>query len=86
MSTSPNPDPIETLAELLVQALELENESAERYQELAESMEVHHTGPAECAGVSPRAQRPPAACAGPMPTLRLPTPGAMLPARHAWGN
>ncbi len=45
MSTSPMPDPIETLAELLVHALELENESAERYLELAESMEVHHNAP-----------------------------------------
>ena len=34
--------PIESLAEFLVHALELEHESAERYLELAESMEVHH--------------------------------------------
>jgi rubrerythrin len=45
MSTSPNPDPIETLGELLVHALELESESAERYLELAQSMEMHHNGP-----------------------------------------
>jgi rubrerythrin len=34
--------PIESVAEFLAHALELEHESAERYLELAESMEVHH--------------------------------------------
>ena len=33
---------IETVAEFLVHALELENESRERYAQLADSMEVHH--------------------------------------------
>jgi|APHig6443717817_1056837.scaffolds.fasta_scaffold277778_2 rubrerythrin len=45
MSPSPiqgSAGPIESLAEFLVHALELEHESAERYLELAESMEVHH--------------------------------------------
>lgn len=34
--------PIESVAEFLAHALELEHESAERYLELAGSMEVHH--------------------------------------------
>jgi rubrerythrin len=34
--------PVESVAEFLAHALELEHESAERYIELAESMEVHH--------------------------------------------
>ncbi|MCG6863667.1 MAG: ferritin family protein [Chromatiaceae bacterium] len=33
---------IETLGELFVHALELEHESAERYRQLARSMEIHH--------------------------------------------
>jgi len=33
---------IETLGELFVHALELENESAERYHQLARTMEIHH--------------------------------------------
>jgi rubrerythrin len=36
------PDPIETIEELLAHALELEHESAARYAQLADSMEVHH--------------------------------------------
>jgi hypothetical protein len=36
------PDPIDTIAELLAHALELEHESAARYEQLADSMEVHH--------------------------------------------
>ena len=35
-------DPIDTIAELLAHALELEHESAARYEQLADSMEVHH--------------------------------------------
>jgi rubrerythrin len=45
MSLSPVPSPaapIASVAEFLVHALELEHESAERYLELAESMEIHH--------------------------------------------
>jgi rubrerythrin len=45
MSPSPTQGPqapIESVAEFLVHALELEHESAERYLELAESMEMHH--------------------------------------------
>jgi len=34
--------PIESVAEFLAHALELEHESAERYLELAQSMELHH--------------------------------------------
>lgn len=33
---------IETVAEFLIHALELEHESRERYAQLADSMEVHH--------------------------------------------
>lgn len=33
---------IETVAEFLVHALELEHESAERYRQLGQSMEIHH--------------------------------------------
>ncbi len=33
---------IETVAELLAHALELESESAQRYTQLADSMEIHH--------------------------------------------
>lgn len=36
------PAPIDTVAELLAHALELEHESAARYEQLADSMEVHH--------------------------------------------
>jgi rubrerythrin len=35
-------NPIVSVAEFLVHALELENESAERYLELAQTMEMHH--------------------------------------------
>jgi rubrerythrin len=45
MSTTSNPTavgPILSVAELFVHALELEHESAERYLELAESMDIHH--------------------------------------------
>ena len=45
MSPSPiqgPPGPIESVAEFLIHALELEHESAERYLELAQSMEMHH--------------------------------------------
>lgn len=38
---------IETLAEFLVHALELEHESAQRYAQLADSMEVHHNAEVE---------------------------------------
>jgi len=41
MNQSPS-QTIETLGEFLAHALELEHESAERYRELADSMEVHH--------------------------------------------
>jgi rubrerythrin len=41
--------PIESVAEFLVHALELEHESAERYLELADSMETHNN--AEIAGL-----------------------------------
>jgi len=37
-----NSKAIETVPELLVHALELEHESAERYRQLAETMSVHH--------------------------------------------
>jgi len=37
-----SPPPILSIPELLVHALELEHESADRYLELAESMEIHH--------------------------------------------
>jgi rubrerythrin len=40
--TEPSAQPIVTLAEFLAHALELELESAERYRELADSMEVHN--------------------------------------------
>jgi rubrerythrin len=45
MSATANPNaaaPIVSVAEFLVHALELEHESADRYLELAESMEVHY--------------------------------------------
>jgi rubrerythrin len=41
--------PIDDIPEFLVHALELEHESAERYRQLAETMEVHHN--AEAAGL-----------------------------------
>lgn len=34
--------PIESVPEFLVHAIELEHESAERYEQLADSMEIHH--------------------------------------------
>lgn len=40
--SDPSAQPIETVPELLVHALELEHESAERYRQLAETMTVHH--------------------------------------------
>ncbi|RKT45297.1 ferritin-like domain-containing protein [Thiocapsa rosea] len=41
-SSTPSTQRIESVAEFLVHALELEHESAERYRQLAESMTVHH--------------------------------------------
>jgi rubrerythrin len=40
--SSRDPEPIDTVPELLVHALELEQESAERYRQLAETMRIHH--------------------------------------------
>jgi rubrerythrin len=40
--SAPSVPPIESVAELLVHALELEHESAERYRLLAQTMAVHH--------------------------------------------
>jgi rubrerythrin len=37
-----NPQVIDTLAEFMTHAIALENESVERYEELADSMEVHN--------------------------------------------
>jgi rubrerythrin len=39
---SDTPETIDTIEELLAHALELEHESAARYEQLADSMEVHH--------------------------------------------
>jgi rubrerythrin len=44
--SDPSHEPILTIPEFLVHALELERESAERYRQLAETMTVHHNAEA----------------------------------------